>query len=263
MTGPVATLTPTNVEAMLQLVLLAALRPGAALLAAPMFGSANVPVQLRLLLAVAIGLPMTANGAVVLPADGLISMAGFALIAGEIVLGLAIGFTLQMALGAALIAGETISNTMGLGFAMMVDPLSGRMNTAVGQLLALLATALFLAADGHLMLIASIAQSYAAFPVGDAGPDRNAIGAIIAFGSAMFQAGLSIALPVGFALVLVQLVMGVIGRSAPALNLFSVGLPATLLLGIILLAMAVPSMADALAVIFGDALDLARRVAGQ
>ena len=257
------TLVPPNVEALLQLVLLAALRPGAALLAAPVFGSANVPVQLRLLLAVAIGLPMTGNGTVALPADGLISWAGFFLIGGEIVLGLAIGFTLQMALGAALIAGETISNTMGLGFASMVDPLSGRMNTAVGQFLALLATALLLAADGHLLLFASIADSYTAFPVGDAFPRYDALGAIIAFGSAMFQAGLAIAMPVGFALLLVQLVMGVIGRSAPALNLFSVGLPATLLFGTVLMAIAVPSMADALALILGDALTLARGVAGQ
>ena len=255
-------LDPPNLEAMLQLVLLAALRPGAALLAAPVFGSANVPVQLRLLIAVAIGLPITGNGTVTLPADGLISWAGFFLIGGEIVLGLAIGFALQMALGAALIAGETISNTMGLGFAVMIDPLSGRMNTAVGQFLALLATALFLAADGHLMLAASIAHSYTAFPVGDAWPQRDAIGAIIAFGSAMFQAGLAIALPVAFALVLVQMVMGVIGRSAPALNLFSVGLPATLLFGTVLMAIAVPSMADAIALILGDALALIRSVAG-
>lgn len=256
------TLVPPNVEAMLQMVLLAALRPGAALLAAPVFGSANVPVQLRLLLAVAVGLPAVGNGTVALPPDGLISWVGMMLIAGEIVLGLAIGFTLQMALGAALLAGETISNTMGLGFAMMVDPLSGRMNTAVGQFLALLATALFLSADGHLLLIATISDTYRAFPVGNAFPRREAISAIIDFGSAMFQAGLAIALPVGFALVLVQLVMGVIGRSAPALNLFSVGFPATLLLGVVLLAMAVPSMADAIALILGDALALARAVAG-
>ena len=255
-------LAPPNVEAMLQLVLLAALRPGAALLAAPVFGSANVPVQLRLLLAIAIGLPMTGSGTVMLPADGLMSWAGFFLIGGEIVLGLAIGFALQMALGAALIAGETIGNTMGLGFATMVDPLSGRMNTAVGQFLALLATALFLAADGHLMLAASIAHSYTAFPVGNAWPGHGAVGAIIAFGSAMFQAGLAIALPVAFALVLVQMVMGVIGRSAPALNLFSVGLPATLLFGTMLLAIAVPSMADAIALILGDALALAQSIAG-
>jgi flagellar biosynthesis protein FliR len=253
---------PPNVEGLLQMLLLAALRPGAALLAAPVFGSANIPVQLRMLLAVAVGLPMTGSGLIAIPAEGLISWHGLFLMAGEIVLGLAIGFALQMALGAALIAGETISNTMGLGFAMMVDPMSGRMNTAVGQFLALLATALFLAADGHLVLMTTIADSYQAFPVGDAFPRQNAVAAIINFGSAMFTAGLAIALPVGFALVLVQLVMAVIGRSAPALNLFSVGLPATLLFGTILMALALPSMADALALVIGETLGLARSVAG-
>ena len=82
------------------------------------------------------------------------------------------------------------------------------------------------------------------------------------FGSLMFAAGLTIALPVGFVLVLVQIIMGVIGRSAPALNLFAVGIPATLLAGVILLGVATPVMAEGLAMILSDALDAARMVAG-
>ena len=255
-------LATPNVEAMLQLGMLAMVRPGAAFLAAPVFGSANVPVQLRLLLALAVGMPSISMSAITLPDAGLASWAGIMVVIGEIVIGLAIGFSLQMALAAALVAGETISNTMGLGFAMMVDPLSGQMNTAVGQFLALLATALFLSADGHLLLAGTIAQSYVAFPAGNAFLPHESIGALISFGSIMFKAGLAIALPVGFALILVQIVMGVIGRSAPALNLFSVGFPATLLFGTILMAMALPSMADAIAIVLGDGLALARFVAG-
>ena len=83
----------------------------------------------------------------------------------------------------------------------------------------------------------------------------------IRFGSLMFVAGLSIALPVGFVLILVQIIMGVIGRSAPALNLFAVGIPATLLAGIILLGIATPVMAEAIAHFLSDALDAARMLA--
>src|SRR3546814_20342702 len=78
----------------------------------------------------------------------------------------------------------------------------------------------------------------------------------------MFAAGLTIAMPVGFVLILVQILMAVIGRSAPALNLFAVGIPATLLAGIVLLGIATPAMAEAIPHILSDALDAARMTAG-
>jgi len=226
-----------NIEAMLQLWMLGMIRPGAAFIAAPVFGAANVPVQLRLVIALAVGVPAVA-------------------------IGLAIGFVLQMGLAAALLAGEVISNAMGLGFASMVDPLSGAPSSAIGQFLAMLATALFLAADGHLLLIDIIVGSYGALPPGGAFPSWDALGGVIRFGSLMFAAALTIAMPVGFVLILVQIIMGVIGRSAPALNLFAVGIPATLLAGIVLLGVATPAMAEAVARILSDALAAARMVAG-
>ncbi|WP_033074438.1 flagellar biosynthetic protein FliR [Sphingopyxis sp. MWB1] len=250
-----------NIEAMLQLWMLGMIRPGAAFIAAPVFGAANVPVQLRLVIALAVGVPAVAAANVALPPEGLVSFPGFLFILGEVVIGLAMGFVLQMGLAAALLAGEAISNAMGLGFAAMVDPTSGRMSTAVGQFLSMLATALFLAADGHLLLIEIIVDSYAALPPGGAFPSFDAIGRLLRFGSLMFAAGLTIALPVGFVLILVQIIMGVIGRSAPALNLFAVGIPATLLAGVILLAVGTPVMAEAVARILSDALDVARMLA--
>ena len=99
-------------------------------------------------------------------------------------------------------------------------------------------------------------------PPGNAFPSWDAIGGLIRFGSLMFAAGLTIAMPVGFVLILVQIIMGVIGRSAPALNLFAVGIPATLLAGIVLLGIATPAMAEAIARFLSDALDAARMVAG-
>src|SRR3546814_232804 len=122
-----------NVEAMLQLWMLAMIRPGAAFLAAPVFGAANVPVQLRLVIALAVGVPAVSASGMTLPADGLVSWLGFILILGEVVVGLAIGFVLQMGLAAALLAGEAISNTMGLGFASMIDPLSGTSRSEAGR----------------------------------------------------------------------------------------------------------------------------------
>lgn len=251
-----------NIEAVLQLWMLGMIRPGAAFLAAPVFGAASVPVQLRLVVALAVGVPAVAASGLALPADGIVSVPGLLFIIGEVVIGLAIGFVLQMGLAAALLAGEAISNTMGLGFASMIDPVSGQSSSSVGQFLSMLATALFLAADGHLLLVGIIVDSYAALPPGGAFPTHGAIEGVLRFGSLMFVAGLSIALPVGFILILVQIIMGVIGRSAPALNLFAVGIPATLLAGLVLLGIATPVMAEALARILSDALDVARALAG-
>lgn len=250
-----------NIEAMLQLWMVAMIRPGAAFLAAPVFGAANVPVQLRLVIALAVGVPAVLASGMNLPPDGLVSIGGLMYIISEVLIGLAIGFVLQMGLAAALIGGEAISNAMGLGFAAMADPMSGQMSSAIGQFLSMLATALFLAADGHLLLAEIIVQSYIALPPGGEFLSFNAIGGLLEFGGLMFAAGVAIALPVGFVLILIQIIMGVIGRSAPALNLFAVGIPATLLAGLLLLGIGTPIMAETIARSLSDALDAARTIA--
>lgn len=253
--------TFANVEAQLWLWLVAMVRPGAAFLAAPVFGAAFVPVQLRLIVALAIGIPALSVTDFALPADGLASIEGFLLIAGEVMAGLAIGFAVQIGFSAALIAGEVIGNTMGLGFAAMMDPSTGQQNPALSQFLAILATFLFLAIGGHLALAATIVESYRALPPGDAWMTAESIRGLVFFGGVLFAAGLSIALPVGFALVLVQLVMGMLARSAPALNLFAVGFPATLLAGLVLLAIAAPVMGEGIVSAIQAGLEESRRLA--
>lgn len=251
-----------NVEQQLLVWMLAMIRPGAAFLAAPMFGAGAVPVQLRLILALAVGIPSATAENMALPIAGIISIPGFLMVAAEVVAGLALGFVIQIAFAAALVAGEAISNVMGLGFASMADPTSGQSSPAVGQFLSMLAMFLFLAANGHLTLIAIIAESYRALPPGDAWLSFAAIGGITQFGGLAFSAGLSIALPVGFALVLVQIIMAMIARSAPTLNLFAVGMPAALLAGILLLGMATPVMADTITHAIRLALDQAQIIGG-
>lgn len=250
-----------GVEAQLWLWMVAMIRPGAAFLAAPVFGASFVPVQLRLIVALAIGIPALNATAFELPADGLASIEGFMLVAGEVMAGLAIGFAVQIGFSAALIAGETIGNAMGLGFAGMIDPASGQQNPMLGQFLTILATFLFLAIGGHLALAATIVESYRALPPGDAWLGSESIYGLVLFGGVLFAAGLSIALPVGFAIILVQIVMGVLARSAPQLNLFSVGLPAALLAGIILLAIAAPVMGESIIAVMRQGLEEARRLA--
>jgi flagellar biosynthetic protein FliR len=250
-----------GVEGQLWLWMVAMIRPGAAFVAAPVFGASFVPVQLRLVIALAIGIPALNAVHFVLPPDGLASMAGFLLVAGEVMAGVAIGFAVQIGFSAATLGGETIGNAMGLGFAGMMDPMSGQHNPMIGQFLTILATFLFLAMGGHLALAASVVESYRALPPGNAWLSAEAIHGLVLFGGTLFAAGLSIALPVGFAIILVQLVMAMLARSAPQLNLFSVGLPAALLAGIVLLAMAAPLLGDSIIAVLRQGLEESHRIA--
>jgi flagellar biosynthesis protein FliR len=251
-----------GLETQLWVWLIAMIRPGAAFAAAPIFGAAAVPVQLRLVVALAIGIPALSVAPITLPEGGIATISGVLLVANEVLIGLALGFAVQIGFSAALVAGETIGNTMGLGFAAMLDPQTGSFSPALAQFLSILATFLFLAVGGHLALAATVVESYRALPPGEAWLANDSLKGLVFFGGTLFAAGLSIALPVGFALILVQLVMAMLARSAPALNLFAVGLPAALMAGIVLLAMAAPVMGEGIIGAIQLGLEESRRLAG-
>lgn len=251
-----------GVEAQLWLWLLAMIRPGAAFIAAPIFGASAVPVQIRIILSLAIGMAALNTVHIQLPPNGVASIAGVALVAGEVVAGIALGFAVQLGYSAAYIAGEVISNAMGLGMATMVDPISGTSTPVLSNFLSMISTFMFLAMDGHLLLIRYIVASYAALPPGGGLMPASAFGAIVTFGGTMIAAGVTIALPVAFTLILVQIVMGVLARTAPALNLFAVGLPATLLVGLILLAIGAPVIGEGITDSLRGGLDLAQMLSG-
>ena len=251
-----------GVEGHLWLLLVAMIRPGAAFIAAPIFGAPAVPLQLRLILSLAVGFAALNSVTIVLPTQGIVSFAGIALVGGEVIAGAALGFTLQIAYAAAYLGGETIGNAMGLGFASMVDPQSNASTQVVGQYLSILATFMLLALDGHLMLIQFVIDSYRTLPPGGGLMPNSAIHDLVWFGGSMFGAGLTVALPVAFSLIMVQVVMGVLARSAPALNLFAVGMPATLIAGLVLMAIAAPVMADSIGDALSSALDMTQTLSG-
>ena len=251
----------SQLEPTLLLWLFAMIRPGAAFLAAPFFGAPQVPVQMRIILSIVIGMAALASNQIATPASGLFSFEGILSTLLEVVIGLAIGFSLQFAYSAALLGGEVISNAMGLGFAALANPLGGQPSPAISQLLSILAIFLFLGFDGHLLFIHSIASTYASFPPGVTPLPRSFFESLLQFSGQMFSSGLSIAFPLAAALIILQLVMAVISRSAPTLNLFAVGLPATLLVGLVLLALSAPTIADIIYQVLLDGLGQAGMLA--
>ena len=242
-----------NVEAELWRLIFVMTRIGAALFAAPLFGAAAVPVQLRVGITGAIAVLVCAWVPVAVP-PALLGIDGMLAIAGEVLIGLALGFVLQLSFAAPTIAAELIGGAMGMSIATAADPNSGAHSPALGQYFAVMLTVIFLGLGGHLLFLQLVVESYTAFPPGQSWLGAARLELIVGFAGAMFVAAIAIALPVTLVLLLVQIVTGVLSRSAPSLNLFALGLPAGVLAGIAALIAAAPLAADQFADLSAEAL---------
>jgi flagellar biosynthetic protein FliR len=238
-----------SIEPQLWALIFVMVRVGAAFIAAPVFGAVSVPVMVRVTLSGAIGALVLATHSITPPAN-VFAFATFLAIASEALVGLAMGFILQIAFAAPMLASEVIGVSMGIGFANAIDPQNGRSSPALGQFFSIMLTLLFLSVNGHLMLVEMVVKSYDVLPVGASWMTAAQMKGIALFGGYTFLAGLLLALPVGFLLLC----------SAPALNLFAVGLPASLAVGVIALAIAFPAMGDYLLVIVREGLAAAQNL---
>lgn len=223
-------------------ILLFSLRIGAALVAAPLFSLMAVPTQLRALLGVAIAVFLASWVVPVAdaPLPDLLSPEGALAMVSEVVIGLAFGFVLQIAFAVPLVAGEQVAGTMGLAIATSVDPASGTQSGAIGQFFSLLMIFVFLALGAHLLWLELVIESYRVMPPGDAVFRAASARELAGLAGLAIATAAAIALPIVLVLMLVQLVTGVLSRSAPSLNLFALGLPAGVLAGIAALIAAVP-----------------------
>lgn len=216
-------------------------RISAMLLVAPVFGARNVNVRARLALGFLLALVVAPQLTETASIDPL-SLGGLVVAIHQVVIGIAMGFVMQMVFSALTQAGESIALSMGLGFASAMDPVGGVQVPMVSQYYMILATLIFLALDGHLILIELLLRSFETLPIAAEGLTTDLLWAIVGFGSTMFAAAVLIALPAVASLLLVNLSMGVITRAAPQLNIFAVGFPLTLLAGFIIILLTMPSL---------------------
>jgi flagellar biosynthetic protein FliR len=230
-------------EAQLGEILFLSLRAGAAMLAAPLFGAISVPPQLRAFFGVA--LAVFISQWVPLPAvPDLNSIEGGLILLQEAVIGFALGFILQVAFFVPILAAEQIAGTMGLAMATAIDPASGAQSGAIGQFFSLLLIFIFLSLGAHLVWFELIIESYRLLPPGSGLLSAGLSKQIVDFGGAAFAAAAAIALPIVLILLLVQTVTGILSRSAPALNLFALGLPAGVLAGLAALIAGLPIITE-------------------
>ncbi|MCU7816993.1 MAG: flagellar biosynthetic protein FliR [Candidatus Thiodiazotropha sp. (ex Rostrolucina anterorostrata)] len=225
-------------------------RISAMLLSAPLFSSRQVPVRLRLFMMLLITLLIAPNLPQLPPAD-VLSHTGFIIMLQQILIGVMMGFILQMVFGALVFGGQVVAYSMGLGFASMVDPTNGVQVPVVAQFYLILATLLFLVFNGHLLSIELVVDSFVTMLVATDGLSRNGLLELVAWGSRLFAGGLLIALPIVGAMLMVNMGMGVVMRAAPQLNIFSIGFPITMLLGFALIWVTLPNVFT----VFNELLD--------
>jgi flagellar biosynthesis protein FliR len=250
------TITTGQIEAWLAAWLWPFLRIGACLMVAPIFGTRFVPARFRIVLAAAITLivaPLLPPPPDVSPFSG----TGVVITVQQLIIGIAVGFVLQIVFDALAMGGQLLANTMGLSFAFNVDPLRGTGTPVLGQFYTLIATLTFLALNGHIAIIQALVDGFGTMPVGTAGLGATALGDIALYGSQLFRGALMVALPGLTALLVVNLAFGVVSRAAPSLNLFAIGFPATLIGGLLIVTAGLPAVQSGFISLMRETMDFA------
>ena len=225
--------------------------------AAPLFGNSSVPVSVKVALGVMLAAIM-APAIPALPAADPMSMAGFLILLQELLIGLGMGFAMRVVFAAIEMAGEVSSLTMGLGFASFFDPMTRGRSSAVSQFLALIATMAFLAVNAHLLLLSALAESFISMPVSATPMSSGAPLELARWGGRIFSAGLQLSLPIVAALLITNVALGILTRAAPQLNIFGIGFPVSLGVGLLVISLAMPYLGTPFQNLFYQGIEASR-----
>ncbi|WP_431221962.1 flagellar biosynthetic protein FliR [Serratia sp. L9] len=190
------------------------------------------------------------------------SVTGLWLAIQQILIGVAIGLTMQFAFAAVRLAGEVIGMQMGLSFATFFDPSGGPNTPILARLLNLLAMLLFLSFDGHLWLISLLADSFHSLPIQAQPLNGNGFLALTQAGSLIFINGMMLALPLICLLLTLNLALGLLNRVTPQLSVFVIGFPVTMTIGILTIGLMMPMLAPFCEHLFGEFFDKLAAVIG-
>jgi len=246
-----------NLQSLLELIgqfLFATLRIGSFLLTSPLFGARFVLLPVRILISVSLTIMVVALNPV-LPSIELIgSFRGLVIAFTELVIGISAGLILTIFFAAASLAGEKIAASSGLSMATAVDPTSGSSSPVMAQILTLFLLVIFMSLDGHLVVIRTLIESYEFLPIGGIIKTEPIISAGINAAGLMFTSATLIMLPFAVVLLLIQISIGVITRSAPTLNLFSFAFPITMLAVFFIVHLSMASIGNGLSNLANDAI---------
>lgn len=249
------TFTEAQIVAWLSPILWPFLRVLAMFSVAPVFSMRAIPMRAKIGLAFLVALCAQA----VLADQPVISVNGreaLGAVAQQMMVGLAIGFAVRLVFAAVELGGEMIGLQMGLNFASFFDPASSAQVSAVARFFGHMATLLFVVINGHLVVLMAVVKSFDNFPAD--GNFLQALGQmhLHELGASLFSSALWIALPMIALLIFVNLAMGIISRVAPQMNIYAVGFPVTLTVGLLGIAVTLPMLEQPMLTLMQQAIDI-------
>ena len=220
---------------------------------APVLGGNYIPVRIRVGLTVLITM-LVAPGIQAPPVVPVMSAEAILITATQLLIGVAIGFMVMLVFNAVVMGGESIATTMGLGYALMNDPNNGISVPIVSQFYSIFVTLLFLAFNGHHALIALVDASFSYLPIGE--PVTVAmLWRVIDWSQVLFTGAVMVAVPALCAMLTVNLIMGVMTRAAPQLNILSIGFPVTMMVGFIVIMLTLPVVAGTFQALISQSME--------
>jgi flagellar biosynthetic protein FliR len=234
-------------------------RPGALLMAAPGFGGTYAPVPVKIGLTVLLAIALV-PAAVVPAASASLHLAG--IVARELVIGLALALAIRALVAVAELAGQLAAFQIGISYGALVDPQSGVRNGLLAALYANIAVLTFLATNSHHAFIRALRDSYEALPIGAGDVAASLPQHVIGLLALVFTFGMRLAAPLVVVLVVAEIALALIARSAPALNLLAVGAPLRVLIGLFLLGLVAPAATGVLASLCATVLQAGIALAG-
>lgn len=206
----------------------------------PIFGGNNVPVHVKVLLSLLVGMIcFTLIAPAAYPVvESYTSMIGLA--AKEIVVGIALGYLGHLLFYAVTIAGELISMSMGLSSSQIFNPAFGFQQSSVNQLYFFMAAFIFLVMQGHHYFIAGVYESFKIIPLGMVLPKLSGVGSVVAIGGTVLKVGLMLSAPVLVSILLINFSLGIVGRAVPQINVLITSLPINALMGFLILMVVLP-----------------------
>ena len=212
------------------------------IMVAPIFGYRAVPARVKIGLGFFIAL-IIAPTLPPMPDVGLGSWHGLLILVQQLLIGVAMGFIMRVVFAAVEAAGEIVGLQMGLGFASFFDPQSAGQTLVLARFFNMLAMLVFLAVNAHLLLLGVLVESFQSLPISIQPLSTAGFFQVSMFGSTVFAVGLQLALPLIAILLMTNLALGILTRSAPQLNIFAIGFPITLGVGLIVLDFTLPYFA--------------------
>jgi flagellar biosynthetic protein FliR len=235
------------------------IRVSAFLLASPFFSLRAVSVRIRILLAAL--LTLMVYPLVDWPIIDPYSAVGLREIFNQVLIGTLMGMLLQIVNAALVVGGQAVSGAMGLGMANMVDPNMGNV-PVLSQFFLVCSTLIFMGMGGHVLVISLVLESFKALPIGQMLAPDMLMAVLLQWSAMIFLGALLLALPIMVSLLFVNIGVGVITRAAPALNIFAVGFPAMILVGMVLLATSMSSIGFRIQWLWRESFDVVGQALG-